>query len=499
MTIKPPLPLLALLAALVATPAMGLDSGDEQEEPTAETAAQAPPFDLEAWRGQRDDRGWHLRQGSVDAAALLAAGEPQPVELPAFVVEKIQRRTVLIYISPSCPHCVTVLPELSSLALRVADHADVLLVFSGYADLGDAKSFASRQQLPFPWVHDGDRSFALATGFDTTPSLLVVDPPEDEGSHELEVLDAYMPYVHGADAIVEMRLLGDSESVLARGDWLGAVTCGACHLEETRSYSMTLHSVAYYHLVDAGGVDDGSCLDCHVTNPLPAWSPGQEPGEAGFRQGDHRSPFANVTCESCHTASGPHDGDGGQPREACTRCHAPDHVPFELEVALPHVDHFAGGGVTDGQMQAWRSLVAVGEVERPLATMPSSATTGAKACGSCHKPQLRQWRKTPHAKAMHLLEEEGHDKVTCVVCHATPVDSSVPVDSVEGFRTDESVGCELCHGPGQAHAEDPAANPMWTLKTRVEPCFVEGVCTRCHNEIRDDDFDVRWALREVAH
>ena len=309
--------------------------------------ASAGPFDAGAWEAQRDDRGWHLRQGAIDASALLGAAEPQPLALPAFVVEELERRTVLVYISPSCPHCVTVVPELAALAQRVAEHTDVLAVFSGYASLGDVKSFTSKQELPFPWIYDADRSFSEATGLDSTPSVLVVAPPERQGRLEVGVRDAYMPYVHGADAILEMRLLGDSQPVLARGDWLGAVTCGACHLEETRSYSMTLHSVAYYHLVDAGGVDDASCLACHVTNPQPAWEAEQEPGPAGFRAGDHRSPFSNVTCESCHTASGPHDGDGGQPREACTACHAPDHVPFDLEQAFGHLAHAPEGWLVE--------------------------------------------------------------------------------------------------------------------------------------------------------
>ncbi len=499
MMTQPLLLLSSLLLFAVSAAAVGLEGGEQPTEQSELETTDAPAFDMSAWRSQRDERGWHQRQGSVDAAALTAVGEPQPLALPAEVVEKLERRTVLIYISPSCPHCVAVVPELASLTQRAADHVDVLAVFSGYSTLGDVKSFTSKQQLPFPWMYDAGHAFADATGFDSTPSILVVDPPGEEGSLEVSVLDAYMPYVHGADAILEMRLLGDAEPVLSRGGWLGAVTCGACHLEETRSYSMTLHSVAYYELVEAGGVDDPTCLTCHVTNQQPDWQPGQEAAEAGFRSGDHRSPFSNVTCESCHTASGPHDGDGGQPRDACADCHAPDHVPFSVEQALPHIDHFTSGGVTDGQLQAWRSLVAVGEVERPLAAMPRGPTTGVKVCASCHKPQARHWRKTPHAKAMKLLDEDGHDKVTCVVCHAAPLDSSTPVDGVEGFRTDESVACELCHGPGAGHAADPVAEGSWSLKTRATPCFVEGVCERCHNEIRDPDFDLRRALLEVAH
>jgi len=469
-------------------------SVDAVEAPVdAEVPAATP--DPEA----RDARGWHLRQAPLDPAALLVANEPQPIGLPEAIVERVQRRTILIYISPACPHCVAVVPELVDLSRRVAEHTDVLAVFSGYSKRGDVESFATEQQLPFPWVYDTDKAFALSTGLSSTPSVLVVEPTEDPDDAMVGVGDAYMPYPHGADAVVEMRLLSDAEPVLSRGAWLGDVTCGGCHIEEAQSHALSLHSVAYFHLVDAGGVDDPSCLACHVTNPVAAYEPGMETVPMGFRPGDHRSPWAGVGCEACHTASGPHDGDGGEPAASCAACHAADHVPFEAAAGLVAIDHFAGGYTSDAAAQAWRSGVAMGEAERPMVVTPRGPSTGVRGCTSCHKSQARQWRKTAHAHAMDSLEGEDAGKVGCVVCHATPVDSSIPVDGVEGFRMDESVGCEICHGPGVAHAADPENNPLWSLKTQEPACFVEGVCLRCHNEIRDGDFILEVALEQVAH
>ncbi|MFH1469611.1 MAG: multiheme c-type cytochrome [Pseudomonadota bacterium] len=447
-----------------------------------------------------DSRGWHARSAPLDPSAVLAAGEPQPITLPPLVTDHIQRRTVLIYISPNCPHCVVVEPELAALARRVGDVADVLTVFSGLAKRSAVETFVAEQQLTSPWVLDEGHVFADAAGLDSTPSVLVVDPPEKAGTHKVLVRNAFLPYVHGADAILEMRIRGATEPVLARGGWLGALTCAACHPEESRSWSGSLHSVAYYHLLNAGGLDDPACLACHTTNPQAGpWVPGKEGQEPGFRAGDHRSPFANVTCEACHGPAGPHDGDGGSPTASCAACHAPDHVPFQQAQALPLLDHFAGNVTSDAAMQSWRQLVALGEEERPLATMAAGPSVGADACGKCHKPQHRQWRSTPHAKAMSFLPEGKREEVSCVVCHATPQDSSIPAGGVEAFRTDEGVGCELCHGPGAAHAQDPAANPLWSLHTRAPACFVQGICERCHNEIRDEDFDLEEALPLVAH
>ncbi len=478
---------------LLASSAVAVDPPEPAVEAPAAEVASAPDPDA------RDARGWHLRQVEIDPAPLLASNPAQPIELPAAVVERVQRRTVLIYISPKCPHCVNVIPELVDLTGRVAEHTDVLAIFSGFSKRGEVESFATAQQLPFPWIYDTDKEFARATGLSSTPSVLVVEPTEDPDDLMVGVGDAYMPYPHGADAVLEMRLLGDSEPVLSRGAWVGDVTCGACHLEEAQSHALSLHSVAYFHMVDAGGVDDPSCRACHVTNPVEAYTPGMETVPMGFRPGDHRSPWAGVGCEACHTASGPHDGDGGDPAASCTGCHAADHVPFDAEVGLAAIDHFMSGYTSQAEADAWRSGVAMGEVERPMVAWPRGASVGVKGCASCHKPQARQWRKTAHAHAMDHLEGEDATNVGCVVCHATPVDSSVPVDDVGGFRTDESIGCEICHGPGEAHAADPANNPMWSLKTQEPVCFVDTVCARCHNEIRDPDFVLESALPKVSH
>ncbi len=482
-----------LLVLLAASPAVLGTEPPVDDEASAETTPAAPSPD------DRDERGWHLRREPIDVAALVTPNEPQPIELPADVVERVQRRTVLIYISPSCPHCVNVIPELVDLSRRVAEHTDVLAVFSGFAKRGDVQRAADEWRLPFPWIYDAEKAFALATGLSSTPSVLVVEPTPEPDDLAVAVGDAYMPFIHGADAVLEMRLLGASEPVLSRGAWLGSVTCGACHLEEASSHALTLHGVAYFHMVDSGGVDDPSCLACHVTNPVEPYEPGQDPVRMGFRPGDHRSPWADVGCEACHTASGPHDGDGGDPAATCTGCHAPDHVPFDAEQGLVLIDHFAAGYISDAEAQAWRSGVAMGEAERPMVSTLQGPSTGAEGCKACHKSQHKQWRKTPHAHAMELLEDEGHDKVTCVVCHATPTDSSVRADGIESFRTDESVGCEICHGPGAAHAADPDNVHLWSLETREPACFVRGVCERCHNEIRDPDFDIDTALEAVKH
>ena len=60
---------------------------------------------------------------------------------------------------------------------------------------------------------------------------------------------------------------------------------------------------------------------------------------------------------------------------------------------------------------------------------------------------------------------------------------------VEGLQ---NVGCEVCHGPGSAHAERPETTPP--VRGRQVP---ESVCVRCHNEEHSDRFDYRSYLARL--
>jgi predicted CXXCH cytochrome family protein len=111
---------------------------------------------------------------------------------------------------------------------------------------------------------------------------------------------------------------------------------------------------------------------------------------------------------------------------------------------------------------------------RPAATEPPSVAArdvrpsagaeyaGSERCGTCHEAELRQFQKTPHAMLKPAI-----------------------AGSV--------IGCEMCHGPGKAHAEaQEGGKPDSTSaagklryafqgnpQQRAEPCL------HCHNTSRD--------------
>ena len=66
-----------------------------------------------------DPRGWSEGTPAVNAARVLAGvpGEPA-IALPDKLVKQMGDLTLLVYFSPSCPHCQHAQPELNALAKR---------------------------------------------------------------------------------------------------------------------------------------------------------------------------------------------------------------------------------------------------------------------------------------------------------------------------------------------------------------------------------------------
>jgi hypothetical protein len=180
------------------------------------------------------------------------------------------------------------------------------------------------------------------------------------------------------------------------------------------------------------------------------------------------------------------------PGATCVRCHDAGHGRFDPEAGLAAIDHFQANGWTDDVLRERRLDRVRGLGPRPFADLPSGPTVGAAACTGCHRAEARQWRSTPHARAMDALSGPDREQEGCVACHATPAGES------GAFRTGESVGCEACHGPGGLHAKDPTA-AIVSLKSPDPECAVERVCTRCHTPERDPDWALGTALPLVTH
>lgn len=87
----------------------------------------------------------------------------------------------------------------------------------------------------------------------------------------------------------------------------------------------------------------------------------------------------------------------------------------------------------------------------PQAAAPAGAATfvGSDTCAACHDQTATHLALTPHGKA--------------------------------AFTRLSAQGCEACHGPGSAHAEDPDNPALRPRLDRLSPAAQSRVCQSCHD------------------
>lgn len=114
---------------------------------------------------------------------------------------------------------------------------------------------------------------------------------------------------------------------------------------------------------------------------------------------------------------------------------------------------------------------------------------GSLSCRTCHQAAFAHWSQTPHARAWATLERAHQTgNLDCVPCHATGFDRPGGPRSLVGMELFRDVGCESCHGPASAHAEQPKVPVDYG---RQVP---EAVCAECHRAQGDQkpfDFEAR--------
>ncbi len=439
------------------------------------------------WMGaDGGDRGWTPGGKAAAVAAMteaMAVREPgAPIQLPAFLAEAIDRPTLVFYFSPGCGHCQRVGAEVSALHKDLSAHgAQVVGVTT--ANPVDVVPFRAAYGATYPILHDARRQVGAAMGARSTPSALFVRP---EGGG-LQVVDGWYPYLPESAAMVEARAHpGGMFGVLVAGNYVGTATCGSCHRVEHKAWSLTHHSIAWGTLIDQKATDRADCVPCHVIghNEPGGWTPAQPHDRV------------DVGCEACHGASGPHDGRITNPLERCASCHDDAHsLAFSVERAMPHIDHFR-----NPDEETWRRAVLemrAGRTPRPMATLPEGRTVGAATCRTCHPDHAESWDRDPHRAAMSVLPTPAEG--ACISCHATPqrlggVKGAAPSE----HRVDEGVGCEACHGPGEAHVADPSAKgSIQALGNDCPVCIVEAICTTCHTAEHDPDWDLDEGVKAI--
>ncbi|MCA9648781.1 MAG: hypothetical protein H6712_13500 [Myxococcales bacterium] len=133
--------------------------------------------------------------------------------------------------------------------------------------------------------------------------------------------------------------------------------------------------------------------------------------------------------------------------------------------------------------------------QAPPAPEGTPGYAGLGECETCHEEAVAFWRTTVHAGAYQTLVDTNQQvDLACVGCHVTgfrkPGGSEVVEN--EGLR---DVQCEVCHGPGTFHVEEPQTAKGAAQHIRLDS--PREVCDECHTPEHSDTFDYEAYLRDV--
>ncbi len=235
---------------------------------------------------------------------------------------------------------------------------------------------------------------------------------------------------------------------------------------------------------------------------------------------------SSETCQACHPAE--YDSWYGSFHRTMTQVATPDTVRADFDGVRVEDTHFEPMVLSRVGDEFWAEFDDPGwegNESRPRIKRQVVMITGS------HHQNI-YWYATGHDRglnilpAAYLLKEarwvprsavvlhppgqslamlDGHWNAICIACHTTrgktafdtpyrsePFDTQTIGTTVAEF----GVGCESCHGPGQAHVEanrnplrryglhlDPAeaGDPTIVLPTRLDPQRSSQVCGQCHS------------------
>lgn len=438
-----------------------------------------------------DARGWQTGVIAEHTAAVVTSPiEPLELDFPKSLTESISGPTVLFYFSPTCPHCRHVAAEVQALYIRLTQSkvGTIVGISSGATDEAELLEFKATYGVTFPIVIDADRTIGTVMNVQSTPSAMLV---ERIGKGKLSAKEAWYPYLPGWDNLIEARLRGDIWSMFKPGEYLGNNACAVCHTQEYASWRLSHHAVAFRTLVRGEDQSDPACTGCHVTGASQptGWD------------GSPESALVDVGCEACHGPSGPHDGARQDARTACSACHDDKHsIAFSIDKGLPLIDHYVAGSMAQSQIEERLRALYTGEAPRDLLAFSSGKNVGSAKCLDCHAVEHSWWSGSAHANAMASLRAKGSDDPACVRCHATAKTSGPAPSTLTGFDILGGVGCESCHGPGEAHVTAGGGTTnIEGLGDSCPVCVIEAVCTSCHTPTWSPNWNLDESLNHIEH
>jgi hypothetical protein len=118
-------------------------------------------------------------------------------------------------------------------------------------------------------------------------------------------------------------------------------------------------------------------------------------------------------------------------------------------------------------------------------------TAGSETCQICHPKDQEIWEASKHHHSWETLVQRGYQvDPGCQKCHVT--NYGLPGGFVSARESDHHlhVGCESCHGPSQAHVDNPR------MRT---PFLAADQCIRCHDKENSPAFNYARHWSKIQH
>lgn len=126
-----------------------------------------------------------------------------------------------------------------------------------------------------------------------------------------------------------------------------------------------------------------------------------------------------------------------------------------------------------------------------VAPKGTASYVGIDACSSCHADARKVWDKTAHGHAYKTLQDGFKEfNLDCVECHVTGYDrpGGSTVSHVDKLK---DVQCEVCHGPGSQHVENPKKIAV------PSPHPTPDSCLGCHHPPHVHSFDAPTKMADI--
>jgi DmsE family decaheme c-type cytochrome len=132
-------------------------------------------------------------------------------------------------------------------------------------------------------------------------------------------------------------------------------------------------------------------------------------------------------------------------------------------------------------------LVSVGAIW--FAVMTTQLVVATRAAAPTSSSQAKTPAASKQAKAPAAASAPGQLPAgyagtdACVLCHedqAKSIEHSRHGQAKDPRTPAAALGCETCHGPGQAHVDDEASGKIQKIR-ELKPAAVNEICLTCHN------------------